>query len=31
VPQHDVKAPVENDFIDVDTLLSRAQPGGARR
>ena len=31
VPQHEVKAPVENDFIDVDTLLSRAQPGGARR
>ena len=30
VPQHEVKAPVENDFIDVDTLLSRAQPGGRR-
>jgi cytochrome c-type protein NapB len=31
VPQHDAKAPVVNDFVDVDTLLSRAQPGGARR
>jgi nitrate reductase (cytochrome), electron transfer subunit len=31
IPQHEVKAPVENDFVDVDTLLSRAQPGGARR
>jgi cytochrome c-type protein NapB len=30
VPQHDVKAPVENDFVDVDTLLSRTQPGGRR-
>ena len=30
VPQHEVKVPVENDFIDVDTLLSRAQPGGRR-
>ena len=30
VPQHEVKAPVENDFVDVDTLLSRAQPGGRR-
>jgi cytochrome c-type protein NapB len=30
VPQHDVKAPVENDFVDIDTLLSRAQPGGRR-
>ena len=30
VPQHDVKVPVENDFVDVDTLLSRAQPGGRR-
>jgi cytochrome c-type protein NapB len=31
VPQHEVKAPVENDFVDVDTLLSRANPGGPRR
>ena len=30
VPQHEVKAPVENDFVDVDTLLSRTQPGGRR-
>jgi cytochrome c-type protein NapB len=30
VPQQDVKAPVENDFVDIDTLLSRAQPGGRR-
>ena len=30
VPQHQVKAPVENDFVDIDTLLSRAQPGGRR-
>jgi cytochrome c-type protein NapB len=30
VPQHEVRAPVENDFIDIDTLLSRAQPGGLR-
>jgi cytochrome c-type protein NapB len=31
VPQHEVKAPVENDFVDIDTLLSRATPGGPRR
>lgn len=30
VPQHEVKAPVPNDFVDIDTLLSRAQPGGRR-
>jgi nitrate reductase (cytochrome), electron transfer subunit len=30
VPQHNVKAPVENDFLDIDTLLSRAAPGGRR-
>jgi len=30
VPQHEVKAPVENDFVDIATLLSRAQPGGRR-
>jgi len=30
VPQHDVKAPVANDFTDIDTLLSRAPPGGRR-
>ena len=31
VPQHEVKPPVENDFVDIDTLLSRANPGGTRR
>jgi cytochrome c-type protein NapB len=30
VPQHDVKIPVDNDFIDIDTLLTRAAPGGKR-
>jgi cytochrome c-type protein NapB len=30
VPQHEVKVPIENDFVDIDTLLSRAQPGGRR-
>jgi cytochrome c-type protein NapB len=30
VPQHEVSVPVENDFIDVDTLLSRAKPDGRR-
>jgi cytochrome c-type protein NapB len=30
VPQHETKAPVTNDFLDIDTLLSRAQPGGRR-
>jgi cytochrome c-type protein NapB len=30
VPQHEVRVPIENDFVDVDTLLSRAQPGGRR-
>jgi cytochrome c-type protein NapB len=30
VPQHDAKAPVENDFVDIDSLLSKAQPGGRR-
>src|SRR6476620_3226951 len=30
VPQHEAKPPVENDFVDVDTLLSRTQPGGRR-
>jgi cytochrome c-type protein NapB len=31
VPQHEVKPPVESDFVDIDTLLSRANPGGTRR
>jgi len=30
VPQHDVKLPVTNDFVDIDTMLSRARPGGQR-
>jgi len=30
VPQHDVKAPVDNDFVDIDTLLTKAPPGGRR-
>ena len=28
VPQHDVKAPVENEFVDIDTLLTRASREG---
>jgi cytochrome c-type protein NapB len=30
VPQHNVQIPVENDFIDIDTLLTRAAPRGRR-
>src|SRR4051794_26046653 len=30
VPQHNVKPPVENDFVDIDTLLSRERPGVRR-
>jgi nitrate reductase (cytochrome), electron transfer subunit len=30
VPQHNVKPLVENDFVDIDTLLSRSAPGGRR-
>src|SRR5215831_3871839 len=30
VPQHDARPPVENDFVDIDTLLKRPAPGGAR-
>lgn len=30
VPQHVVKVPIANDFIDIDTMLSRAAPGGRR-
>ena len=30
VPQHNVQPPVENDFVDIDTLLTRAAPGGRR-
>jgi len=28
VPQHDVRVPVENDFVDIDSLLGRGRPGG---
>jgi len=28
VPQHDVRPPVENDFVDIDTLLTRSTRGG---
>lgn len=32
VPQHNVKPPVENDFVDIDTLLKGKGPdSGARR
>jgi cytochrome c-type protein NapB len=27
VPQHDVKPPIANDFVDIDTLLSRTASG----
>lgn len=30
VPQNVVNPPVSNDFIDIDTMLSRAAPGGRR-
>jgi cytochrome c-type protein NapB len=30
VPQHNVKPPVANDFVDIDTLLTRTAPGGRR-
>ena len=30
VPQSVVNPPVSNDFTDIDTLLSRASPGGSR-
>ena len=30
VPQSVVKAPVSNDFVDIDTLISRTAPGGRR-
>jgi cytochrome c-type protein NapB len=30
VPQHNVRVPVENGFVDIDTLLTRAAPGGRR-
>ena len=30
VPQHNVQVPIENDFVDIDTLLKRGSPGGQR-
>lgn len=30
VPQHDVKPPVENGFVDIDTLMTKAAPGARR-
>ena len=30
VPQHNVKVPVANDFVDIDTLLTRAAPAPGR-
>lgn len=30
VPQHDVRTPVKNDFVDIDTLLGRGDAGAPR-
>lgn len=30
VPQNTVSPPVSNDFVDIDTMLSRDSPGGRR-
>src|SRR5690242_6941873 len=30
VPQHNVKPPVQNDFVDIDTVLKGAAPGRPR-
>src|SRR6516164_1816625 len=30
VPQHATNPPVSNDFVDIDTMLSRKTPGGRR-
>jgi cytochrome c-type protein NapB len=30
VPQHNVRVPVDNDFVDVDTVLKGSAPGGRR-
>jgi cytochrome c-type protein NapB len=30
VPQHNVRIPVENDFVDIDTVLRGSAPGGTR-
>ncbi len=31
VPQHDVRVPIPNDFVDIDTIIARSAPGGPRR
>lgn len=31
VPQHEVKAPVPNDFVDIDSVLQSKNPGGSLR
>lgn len=30
VPQHNVRPPVENDFVDINSLLKRSAPGAPR-
>lgn len=30
VPQHNVRPPVENEFVDIDSLLNRPAPGAPR-
>ena len=30
VPQHNVRTPVENDFVEIDTVLKGAAPGRPR-
>ena len=30
VPQHNVRAPIKNDFVDIDSLLKGGAPGGQR-
>jgi nitrate reductase (cytochrome), electron transfer subunit len=30
VPQHNVKPPISNDFVDIDTLLAKSPPGARR-
>jgi len=30
VPQHNVQVPIENDFVDIDSLLKRGGAGGQR-
>jgi cytochrome c-type protein NapB len=30
VPQHNVRPPVQNDFVDIDTILKRNAPGRPR-